>query len=635
MHCFAWNNIEIDKDLPFLLLCYCATNGFISFPGWWLTGQWWTSRGQSYPNPSISVIPSGMVALGGNVTIHCKMKKYSDGMFYFNKKQPNWKTIHQEKTASDEAVFSIVNASQLDGGIYSCRYCNNYRVCSDFRKETYINITDTSLSKPSIKMILRGQSTPGENVTIVCKGPEKDLIFALHKSGEQIASRAAEPERDTAEFPFSMVSLEDAETYTCQYCRRRNPFVWSKPSDSLELGEFSGSITTIWAYISAAGLLLLLVLLLFAFVLYRKRRKGSLASEEDQPVSVPLEPDAGEDPDDPDGVSYAELNHQPTKTKQAVNPGIVPDSCVYASRDDEEQSSLPQQSRVPRSPEQAQPSRGVHRSKKKRSRASLGSPQAERHGARPSPPRAYAGWWLTMQWQTCRGNIYHKPSISVSPGQVLTLFGNATIHCKAEKYPHKAEFSLYAAGASSTHNVAFKKAEEGEAVFSIVKARQLDAGKYWCRYCFNQNTTRWCSYLSDEVYINITDPSLPKPSINVRPRDQLVLGKDMMIECQGPENDLNFFLHKSKALIASQMTEKDTTEFLFSAAKLEDAGNYSCQYHRRENPFVWSEPSDPIELVLSDAATQDVEIFICLAAAGVVLLALVLVVTEAVYSWRK
>lgn len=102
------------------------------------------------------------------------------------------------------------------------------------------------------------------------------------------------------------------------------------------------------------------------------------------------------------------------------------------------------------------------------------------------------------------------------------------------------------------------------------------------------------------------DPSLRIPSISVSPRRHLVLGSDISIECEGPENGLNFSLHKAGHLIASQMAEPstNTTSFALSVKRLEDAENYTCRYHHRENPFVWSEPSNPVELFVTGKRTK-------------------------------
>ncbi|XP_053121860.1 T-cell-interacting, activating receptor on myeloid cells protein 1-like isoform X2 [Hemicordylus capensis] len=238
----------------------------------------------------------------------------------------------------------------------------------------------------------------------------------------------------------------------------------------------------------------------------------------------------------------------------------------------------------------------------------------------------FLGWWLTGQWWMCES--YPKPSISVNPSGAVTLGGNVTIHCKSKGY-QQMEFYLQKAASSYVDTLSTKVAEEEEAIFPISHAKQSDAGIYWCRYCAKAFCEQQWSDSSDRLYINVTDPSLPKPFIKVRPRGQSPPGVNVTIECQGPENAMNFFLHKSNNLIASQMVgpARDTANFSFTMERLEDAGSYSCQYRLRGSPFVWSKPSDPVELLLR--ATSSAKTNICLGVSGLVLLALVLIVAEA------
>ncbi|XP_015272858.1 PREDICTED: immunoglobulin superfamily member 1-like isoform X2 [Gekko japonicus] len=200
-------------------------------------------------------------------------------------------------------------------------------------------VTDPSLTKPFIKVSPRGKLTLGSNVTIECQSKENGLTFSLRKSGKQIASQKTEPRGNTAKFLLSVGRTEDAGSYICQCQHRKNPFVWSEPSDPVELVVTDGSLTIILAS-CAVSLLLVLVLLLLAIVWYKRRRKCATANEESQPVTMPLKPEArtsGVEHDelthgtDNDSLTYVALNHQPLRSKEAAIPGNPSESCVYAS----------------------------------------------------------------------------------------------------------------------------------------------------------------------------------------------------------------------------------------------------------------------------------------------------------------
>uniref|UniRef100_UPI003BB87567 immunoglobulin superfamily member 1-like isoform X2 n=1 Tax=Pogona vitticeps TaxID=103695 RepID=UPI003BB87567 len=241
--------------------------------GWWLTGQFGLSEGRSYPRPSISVNPTTMVPLGGNVTIHCSCGIPSDVSWYLAKHESEFAINAQlKKEQSCEVVFSMSNAQLSDVGMYSCRYCV-WNSCSDFSNKVSINITDPSLPQPSIQMNLRGKDASGLNVTITCQGPENGLMFALYNSREQIAFQAAEPKKNTAAFSVSLVRSEDARNYRCQYRQKGDAFVWSEPSDPTELELEVEDSLSMEPYLSlgAAGLVLLFLVLIVAEAIYNWR----------------------------------------------------------------------------------------------------------------------------------------------------------------------------------------------------------------------------------------------------------------------------------------------------------------------------------------------------------------------------
>uniref|UniRef100_A0ACB8EW11 Uncharacterized protein n=1 Tax=Sphaerodactylus townsendi TaxID=933632 RepID=A0ACB8EW11_9SAUR len=189
--------------------------------------------------------------------------------------------------------------------------------------------------------------------------------------------------------------------------------------------------------------------------------------------------------------------------------------------------------------------------------------------------------------------VYPKPFISVEPSGILTMGETASIHCDSENNSH-TDFYLYKQGTSFRRKT--EAIKSSEAVFHLTHG-----GIYWCTYCFDSNSGKQCSNFSDNVCINVADPKLGTPSISVRPERHIVLGSDVTIECEGPENGLNFSLHKAGNPIASQASDpsSNVTKFALPVKRLGDGGNYTCRFHHRENPCVWSESSNPVELVVT------------------------------------
>ncbi|XP_015665713.1 immunoglobulin superfamily member 1 [Protobothrops mucrosquamatus] len=192
-------------------------------------------RAQLYPSPSISVIPSGLVDLGKQVIIQCKRESYQNILFNFFK-----------KGALEQLVIPLVwnywtgsiifNAQESNGGIYFCDYgFYPHNIYSKFSNKIYINITDPTAHKPSIYLEPKRQQMLGTNVQIYCQGPEDDLNYFFYKSTVFVTSQRAKPNSSLAEFSISGVRLEDIGNYSCCYQLKKNPFMYSKLSDPLQL----------------------------------------------------------------------------------------------------------------------------------------------------------------------------------------------------------------------------------------------------------------------------------------------------------------------------------------------------------------------------------------------------------------
>ncbi|KAJ7313957.1 hypothetical protein JRQ81_005791 [Phrynocephalus forsythii] len=260
-----------------------------------------------YPKPFISVDPKGVVPLGAHVSIQCNSTEYRQAEFNILKEGSPEPT--QIKMVDGEAtVFSISSVKLSDGGIYWCEYRDSPTLVDQYfhaSNRVYINVTDPSLTKPLIQMKPKGQHGLGVKLTIHCEGPENSLTFSLYKSVNMVASKTVNPNRNKTAFSIPTAS-EKPKEYTCQYHHKENPFVWSESSDPLKLTP-----------------------------------GGSIANDGTQPVNMPQEAEAGEDPseagedpseagEDPNEVSYAVLNLNSLNIKQATNLNSNPDSCVYA-----------------------------------------------------------------------------------------------------------------------------------------------------------------------------------------------------------------------------------------------------------------------------------------------------------------
>ncbi|XP_065427617.1 osteoclast-associated immunoglobulin-like receptor [Chrysemys picta bellii] len=96
--------------------------------------------------------------------------------------------------------------------------------------------------------------------------------------------------------------------------------------------------------------------------------------------------------------------------------------------------------------------------------------------------------------------------------------------------------------------------------------------------------------------------SYPKPSISLSPSGGVPLGGAVTVWCRGWGWNMRFLLYKEGNLTTLQDAEPagDLAEFLIRNVSRRDAGNYSCYYHHYWFSFIWSHPSDPVELVVAE-----------------------------------
>ncbi|XP_065276939.1 immunoglobulin superfamily member 1-like [Emys orbicularis] len=242
---------------------------------------------------------------------------------------------------------------------------------------------------------------------------------------------------------------------------------------------------------------------------------------------------------------------------------------------------------------------------------------------------------------------YPKPSIAVSPGGVIPVGGNVTIQCRHQRLGLR--FLLYKAGDGNYLNYTDPAGSEAE--FPITSTRREHGGSYTCRYS-NRTVRAPYSEPSDPVQIIVAgeqpspaprlpalhparspgaltdgplralspaegtpgreagtvtegvpaNPSLPRPSISLRLTGVTAPGADAIIRCQGQRRDMRFFLHKAGDLNPQRQMDPagDGAEFHIPTVGRQHGGSYSCSYRLQSEPFVSSQPSDPVQLAVAE-----------------------------------
>ncbi|XP_072463637.1 T-cell-interacting, activating receptor on myeloid cells protein 1-like isoform X5 [Notamacropus eugenii] len=103
---------------------------------------------------------------------------------------------------------------------------------------------------------------------------------------------------------------------------------------------------------------------------------------------------------------------------------------------------------------------------------------------------------------------------------------------------------------------------------------------------------------SEAVVIWVTD-ALPKPSLSAWP--QVVSGANMTLLCQAPLWGSSFILYKErdKKILASMNNTQDGAKFFLMHMTTRDSGNYTCSYQLRNNGSLWTQHSDPLQIIVT------------------------------------
>ncbi|XP_033024276.1 LOW QUALITY PROTEIN: leukocyte immunoglobulin-like receptor subfamily A member 2 [Lacerta agilis] len=133
----------------------------------------------------------------------------------------------------------------------------------------------------------------------------------------------------------------------------------------------------------------------------------------------------------------------------------------------------------------------------------------------------------------------------------------------------------------------------GMAAFYITNVSRQHGGLYSCYYYSNL----FRSNHSEQVKLMIIDQMLGKPNISFSSVDQITLGSNFTIRCQSPHEDVEFYFQNANTQVMHQTT---ANHFIIGRADPRHGGNYQCSYTRHSEPFISSEPSNSLLLLLTD-----------------------------------
>uniref|UniRef100_A0A8C8VPJ5 Ig-like domain-containing protein n=1 Tax=Pelusios castaneus TaxID=367368 RepID=A0A8C8VPJ5_9SAUR len=227
------------------------------------------------------------------------------------------------------------------------------------------------------------------------------------------------------------------------------------------------------------------------------------------------------------------------------------------------------------------------------------------------------------------GSVSGPPAISLRPSSVPVPGANVTIRCEG---PGRAvRFFLHKAGDLNPQEHVDPAGNWTE--FRIPDVGRQHGGRYSCSYRLRSQPFV-SSEPSDPVELLVAGEGglfpggtlRTRPTISLRPSSVPAPGANVTIRCEGPGRDVRFFLHKAGDLNPQEHVDPagDWAEFRIPDVGPQHGGRYSCSYRPRSQPFVSSEPSDPVELLVAGSPY----FIIRLGLGATVLLILVLILAE-------
>ncbi|KAM7058982.1 platelet glycoprotein VI isoform 2-T2 [Molossus nigricans] len=175
------------------------------------------------PRPSLQALPSALVPLETPVTIRCRGPPGVD-LYRLEKLKP--------RDYKDEDVLYISAMKRHNAGEYRCSYQNGslWSPASELLELVATGVYEkpTLSVKPSLVV------SPGEDVTLQCQSRYGFDQYALYKKGDAGPHKRPQETWYRASFPI-MVTAAHSGSYQCYSFSSKSPYLWSAPSDPLEL----------------------------------------------------------------------------------------------------------------------------------------------------------------------------------------------------------------------------------------------------------------------------------------------------------------------------------------------------------------------------------------------------------------
>ncbi|XP_052026029.1 natural cytotoxicity triggering receptor 1-like isoform X4 [Apodemus sylvaticus] len=213
------------------------------------------------PQPSIWAVPGSVVSTGSAVTIFCRTPPgVTKVRLQHEVPSGMWRDSIAHGKNQEVFEFSLQNMMHINAGIYSCTYHKGGK-WTHISGTLQLIVTGVYKEKPSLAVDSGPKGFSERNVTLVCHTDHFFEIFILCRGGNaSFPQNCLQQDHNT--FPIFPLSPGHRRTYRCFGSFKMNSYLWSLPSDPLELSVPGPSVSSIVVWVTVAAVCFFIFLLL-------------------------------------------------------------------------------------------------------------------------------------------------------------------------------------------------------------------------------------------------------------------------------------------------------------------------------------------------------------------------------------